>query len=244
MPSLLVTNDFPPKLGGIQSYLYELWRRLPADETAVFTTAHAGATAWDAGQAFRVVRSRRKVLLPTRVAGARSRRARARDRRRRDLPRSDAARSAGSGRACGSAPYVVVAHGAEITVPGAVPGLRHLGRRVLRGAAAVVAAGGYPARQATRVAGATLPGVVVPPGRRRRAVPPARRGGAPGGARRVRTRSRPSARARVVAARSPQGLRRGDRRGARSARRAARARAARAATSGGWNGARSGAAPT
>ncbi|MDQ1381391.1 MAG: hypothetical protein QOJ71_2110, partial [Actinomycetota bacterium] len=28
MPSLLVTNDFPPKLGGIQSYLYELWRRL------------------------------------------------------------------------------------------------------------------------------------------------------------------------------------------------------------------------
>ena len=27
---LLVTNDFPPKLGGIQSYLWELWRRLPA----------------------------------------------------------------------------------------------------------------------------------------------------------------------------------------------------------------------
>ena len=26
---LLVTNDFPPKIGGIQSYLWELWRRLP-----------------------------------------------------------------------------------------------------------------------------------------------------------------------------------------------------------------------
>ena len=24
--SLLVTNDFPPKVGGIQSYLWELWR--------------------------------------------------------------------------------------------------------------------------------------------------------------------------------------------------------------------------
>jgi phosphatidyl-myo-inositol dimannoside synthase len=63
-----------------------------------------------------------------------------------------------------SAPYVVVTHGAEITVPASVPGLRRLGRRVLHGAAAVVAAGGYPARQAARVAGRPLPGVIVPPG--------------------------------------------------------------------------------
>jgi len=27
---LLVTNDFPPKIGGIQSLLWEWWRRLPA----------------------------------------------------------------------------------------------------------------------------------------------------------------------------------------------------------------------
>ena len=67
MPSLLVTNDFPPKLGGIQSYLYELWRRLPPDETTVFTTPHDGAVALDAQQAFRVVRSQQKVLLPTKA---------------------------------------------------------------------------------------------------------------------------------------------------------------------------------
>ena len=48
MPSLLVTNDFPPKLGGIQSYLYELWRRLPPAETTVLTTPYAGAAEWDA----------------------------------------------------------------------------------------------------------------------------------------------------------------------------------------------------
>src|SRR5207302_5853329 len=35
---ILVTNDFPPKLGGIQSYLWELWRRLAADRFAVLTT--------------------------------------------------------------------------------------------------------------------------------------------------------------------------------------------------------------
>ena len=41
MTSLLVTNDFPPKIGGIQSYLFELWRRLPPGETTVFTTNYA-----------------------------------------------------------------------------------------------------------------------------------------------------------------------------------------------------------
>ncbi len=53
MASLLVTNDFPPKHGGIQSYLYELWRRLPPAETTVFTTPYPGAAEWDARQAFR-----------------------------------------------------------------------------------------------------------------------------------------------------------------------------------------------
>ena len=63
-----------------------------------------------------------------------------------------------------SAPYVVVAHGAEITVPASIPGLRASSRRILRGAAAVVAAGGYPARRAMRAAGGELRGVLVPPG--------------------------------------------------------------------------------
>ena len=34
---LLVTNDFPPKVGGIQAYLWELWRRLDPDSFAVLT---------------------------------------------------------------------------------------------------------------------------------------------------------------------------------------------------------------
>src|SRR5262249_56856929 len=66
MPSLLVTNDFPPKIGGIQSYLYELWRRLPPDETTVLTTPYSGAAEWDSQQQFRVLRSRQNVLFPTR----------------------------------------------------------------------------------------------------------------------------------------------------------------------------------
>src|SRR5437773_4283116 len=65
MPSLLVTNDFPPKVVGIQSYLYELWRRLPPEETTVLTTPFPGAAAWDAKQEFRIERVRPRVLLPT-----------------------------------------------------------------------------------------------------------------------------------------------------------------------------------
>ncbi len=163
MPSLLVTNDFPPKLGGIQSYLHELWRRLPPDETTVLTTPHAGAAAWDAQQPFRVVRARQKVLLPTpalrRDVDALAREVQA------DVIFLDPMLPLGLiGPRLRSAPYVVIAHGAEITVPATIPGLRSRGRRIVRGAAAVVAAGGYPARQAVRVAGCELRGVIVPPG--------------------------------------------------------------------------------
>jgi len=61
-------------------------------------------------------------------------------------------------------PYGVVLHGAEVTVPGRVPGTRGMLARVLRGARLVVAAGGYPAAEARRAAGRDLPTVVVPPG--------------------------------------------------------------------------------
>ncbi len=163
MPSLLVTNDFPPKLGGIQSYLYELWRRLPPADTTVLTTPYEGAAAWDAQQAFRIVRTKQKVLLPTRAlvrdVDALAREVRA------DVVFVDPMLPLGLiGPRLRAAPYVVVTHGAEITVCGRLPVTRGLGRRVLRGAAAVVAAGGYPAAEVTHLVGRGVRGVIVPPG--------------------------------------------------------------------------------
>ena len=64
MKHLLVTNDFPPKVGGIQSYLWELWRRLPPDSFAVLTSPHGDADEWDRRQPFLVRRVREPVLLP------------------------------------------------------------------------------------------------------------------------------------------------------------------------------------
>ena len=62
MSHLLVTNDFPPKMGGIQSYLWELWRRLDPGGTTVMTTPHPDASAWDAEQPYRVERTRERPL--------------------------------------------------------------------------------------------------------------------------------------------------------------------------------------
>jgi phosphatidylinositol alpha-1,6-mannosyltransferase len=64
MKHLLVTNDFPPKIGGIQSLLWEWWRRLPPDRFAVLTSPYAGAAEFDAAQPFAVERVPEPVLLP------------------------------------------------------------------------------------------------------------------------------------------------------------------------------------
>ncbi len=163
MTHLLVTNDFPPKVGGIQTYLWELWRRLPPDAVHVLTTPHRDALAWDRAQAFPVERTRTPVLLPT-PALARAIRAAA-ARAGASLVVLDPALPVGLiGPALGI-PYAVVLHGAEVTVPGRLPGTRTLLGRVLRGATGVIAAGTYPAAEGAHAAGAPLADVVVvPPG--------------------------------------------------------------------------------
>jgi phosphatidylinositol alpha-1,6-mannosyltransferase len=163
MTSLLVTNDFPPKVGGIQSYLYELWRRLPPADTHVLTTAYPGAAEFDAAQEFSIVRRRDRFFVPTpALADAVDAHARAIGAR---IVFLDPMLPLGHvGPRLRAAPYVVVGHGAEITVYGRVPVSHTLARRVLGGAAGLVAAGEYVAREAARAAGRALPTMVVPPG--------------------------------------------------------------------------------
>ena len=162
MRHLLVTNDFPPKVGGIQSYLWELWRRLPADDVTVLTSPHPDAVAWDGEQAFRVERTRERVLLPT--PSLRRRIDRLAAEVDAGLVLLDPALPVGMVGPRLERPYGVVLHGAEVTIPGRLPGARHLLGRVLRDASLVVAAGGYPAAEGERAAGRALPTVVVPPG--------------------------------------------------------------------------------
>lgn len=162
MRHLLVTNDFPPKIGGIQSYLWELWRRLPPEDTTVLTTPQPGDAVFDAAQAFRIERTPEPVLLPT--PGLARRIDRLAGEVGAELVLLDPALPLGLVGPRLARPYGVVLHGAEVTVPGRLPGTRALLRAVLRDAALVVAAGGYPAAEAERAAGRPLPTVVIPPG--------------------------------------------------------------------------------
>jgi phosphatidylinositol alpha-1,6-mannosyltransferase len=61
---LIVTNDFPPRSGGIQSFVHALAARLPADGVVVYAPAWPGAAEFDAKQPFPVVRHRSSLMLP------------------------------------------------------------------------------------------------------------------------------------------------------------------------------------
>lgn len=71
MRVLVVTNDFPPAIGGIQSYVRdfvdEIVRREGPDSVVVFasTPSKEEAAAWDAAHAYTVVRWPHYFLLPT-----------------------------------------------------------------------------------------------------------------------------------------------------------------------------------
>ncbi len=162
MTHLFVTNDFPPKVGGIQTMLWELWRRLDPRSFAVLTTPHPDSAAWDAAQAYRIERTREKVLLPTPSLAKRI------DALATDIGAElvvlDPALPVGLLGPHLAHPYAVVLHGAEITVPGRLPGSNLVLRRVLRGASLVIAAGGYPLAEGERAAGRKLASVLVPPG--------------------------------------------------------------------------------
>jgi phosphatidylinositol alpha-1,6-mannosyltransferase len=160
---LLVTNDYPPKIGGIQSYLWELWRRLPPGRTFVLTIDHPGAREFDASAPHEIERLPVRMLLPTRRLVAKIQRTASE--RGASLVVLDPALPVGLVGPRLGLPYAVVLHGAEVTVAARLPVTSRLLRRVLVGADLVIAAGGYPADEARRLAGGNLPSVViVPPG--------------------------------------------------------------------------------
>jgi phosphatidylinositol alpha-1,6-mannosyltransferase len=63
--TLFVSNDFPPRPGGIQTFVYEMAARQPPGSVVVLTSTWRGANSWDADQPFPVVRIPGSVLLPS-----------------------------------------------------------------------------------------------------------------------------------------------------------------------------------
>ncbi len=70
---LVVTNDFPPRPGGIQSFTHAMTRRLPAEHLVVYCSTWGDTRAYDAAHPALVVRERTGMLLPTPAVARRAR---------------------------------------------------------------------------------------------------------------------------------------------------------------------------
>ncbi|MEV7600266.1 glycosyltransferase family 4 protein [Kitasatospora sp. NPDC089797] len=66
--TLIVTNDFPPRPGGIQAFVHNMAVRQPAGSIVVYASTWRDGTEvrrFDAEQPFPVIRDRTKVMVPT-----------------------------------------------------------------------------------------------------------------------------------------------------------------------------------
>ncbi|MBC6462624.1 glycosyltransferase family 4 protein [Actinomadura sp. HBU206391] len=62
--TLVITNDFPPRPGGIQAFVHNLALRRPPGSVVVYAPAWKGAPGFDAEQPFPVVRHPTSLMLP------------------------------------------------------------------------------------------------------------------------------------------------------------------------------------
>ena len=62
--TLVITNDFPPRPGGIQTFVWELLRRLDPDDVVVFASTWKDPAAFDAEAPFPIFREPGSVMLP------------------------------------------------------------------------------------------------------------------------------------------------------------------------------------
>src|SRR5665811_566526 len=120
-----------PKVGGIQAYLWELWRRMDPETFVVITaSSDPGSEQFDREQAARGIRIERvpgRILVPT---PGLVRRIRATAQRvGASLVVIDPAFPLGVIGPRLGIPYAVVLHGAEVAIPGRLPASRELPSR-------------------------------------------------------------------------------------------------------------------
>jgi phosphatidylinositol alpha-1,6-mannosyltransferase len=155
--TLVITNDFPPRAGGIQAFVHSLVVRQAPGSIVVFASSSPGWAEFDARQPFPVVRHPGSVLLPTRAVA----------RTVVSLARSHGCDSALFGaaaplgllapalRAGGVARLVALTHGHEVGWA-ALPGARGLLRRIATSVDAVTYLGEYTRSRLARALGPSV----------------------------------------------------------------------------------------
>ncbi len=71
--TLVITNDFPPRRGGIESFVFSLCNAMPPDRLVVYTARMRGSEGTDSAAPYPVIRDRAGTLLPTPRVGRRVR---------------------------------------------------------------------------------------------------------------------------------------------------------------------------
>jgi phosphatidylinositol alpha-1,6-mannosyltransferase len=142
--TLIVTNDFPPRTGGIESFVLAMAQRMPPEQVVVHTARQRGDSAFDATLGFQVIRDRSPLMVPTPAIS----------RRAAELARSEGCDQvwfgaaaplglmAGRLRAAGVQRLVATTHGHEVWWAG-VPVTRSLMRRIGREVDVVTYLGEY-----------------------------------------------------------------------------------------------------
>ncbi len=148
-PTLIITNDFPPRIGGIESFVSDICELLDFD-VVVYGSGPPGSATSDADRGYPVIRDG-SVLLPTR---------RLADRTAEVLRRYGATRvifgaaaplalMAPRLRRAGAQRIIGVTHGHEIWWA-ALPGTRHLLRRIADGCDHLTAISNYTSARVGR----------------------------------------------------------------------------------------------
>lgn len=130
--TLVVTNDFPPRTGGIESFVLAMARRFPPGAVVVHTARQSGDAEFDATLPFPVVRDPSPLMVPTPAIA----------RRAADIARAEGCDQVWFGaaaplglmaptlRAAGVRRTVATTHGHEVwwsTVPATRPLMRRIG---------------------------------------------------------------------------------------------------------------------
>lgn len=144
MRLLVVTNDFPPTVGGIENYTYSLVRRWPPGDVIVVTRAVPGAGEFDAGEKFRIIRRESSTLLPSRDLADSLRILIAQE--SIDVVHFPSSLPLGlMGRSLGR-PYALSVHGGEYRMASRLPAARTLLKRVSAGASLILAESSFAAK--------------------------------------------------------------------------------------------------
>jgi len=164
--TLLITNDFPPRPGGIQQFVHNLAIRQPPGSIVVYTSRWKGWESFDAQQPFPVIREETSVLLPTPAVARRAAEI-ARDYGCDAVWFGAAAPlgllAAGLRRRAGIQRAVALTHGHEVGWA-ALPVARAMLRRIARGVDVVTYLGEYTRVRLARAIGDLTTLERLPPG--------------------------------------------------------------------------------